>query len=242
MSTENTWVDEELEQSLERDASLTRDDPSLTRDPELAWGTLSDALDEPGPREPLVSLSTRTRRALALLGLLLFGGVLVGAQGVRTDLDPTGWLSFIVAGWTLAVGGAAGTLFALRSRTAPPVVAWPWIPSAWLFLLVWSAIGPWPGMTGVPPEMHFVCFSATSTMVLLSTVWIGLLEQGTRPVPWRLGLTAAGAGCVAFMFQSIFCPGIDYVHLVVGHGGASIVGGLLALAVAWAIDGVRSRG
>jgi hypothetical protein len=231
--TDETWVDAELEADLVRDAA------PLTLDTDGMWEVVDAELDAVGPREKLVELPTRVRRMLAMLGLIGASSLLVVLQGLRADLDPSGWFSFVVAGWVLAFVGSVGALFALRSRAAPPVPAWPWIPAAWAFLLGWSAIGPWPGMTGVPPAMHLLCFTATSAMVLVSTLWIGVLEQGRRPVPWRLGLIAASSGSVAFVAQSLVCPGIDLVHLVVGHGGASVVGGLTTLG--FALVGNRLR-
>ncbi|MCB9691803.1 MAG: hypothetical protein H6736_08310 [Alphaproteobacteria bacterium] len=226
--SEDTWVDVELEEALRADASGTLDlEPG-------AWGDVEVTLDQhAGPRDRLVSLSTAVRRALGLFGMGLCAGMLVVVQGVRGDLDATGWLSFIAAGWVLVAVGAGGTLMALRSTAARPLPAWPWLPLAWAFVLVWSAIGPWPGMTGVPAAMHLVCFTATSAMTVGATLWILLLERGPRPVPWRFGLSAASAGCTAFVAQSVFCPGIDYVHLVVGHGGPALLGGALAFAAAW---------
>lgn len=226
---DETWVDVELEERLEADA---RQPAAL---PPPSWEQLEGTLDDhAGWHDDLVSASTRLRGLMALTGTLLLGGALVGFQGLRGDLDPTGWLSFAVAGLTLSAVGVAGTFYALRSEGSAPRPTWPWLLATWAFVVVWSAIGPWPGMTGVPTEMHGVCFSSTSMMVLAATAWVALLERSSSPAPWRIGMTAASTGCVAFVFQSLFCPGVDFVHLLVGHGGPAILisaltaGGLLA--------------
>lgn len=234
--SEDTWFDPEVEEQLEKDANKT-----LALDTPELWGTLEEQLDQPGWRDAFVSQSTGVRRVAALTGLLLISGLLVGLQGIRNDLDTDGWLSFAMAGGVLLLLGSTGSVFALRSEASRPLPTWPWIPLSWVFLLVWASIGPWPGMTGVPAHMHLVCFGATSAMVGLSTLWMGLLDRSRRPVPWRLGLLASSAGAVAFVAQGVFCPGVDVVHLVVGHGGAAIVGGALAVLVALGVDGLLSR-
>lgn len=226
---DETWVDVELEERLSADARSADLPPP-------AWEALEGTLDEhAGWHDDLVSSSTRLRRMLALTGSLFACGILVGFQGVRGDLDPTGWLSFSAAGLGLVVVGVAGTGFALRPAGLPARPTWPLLLGTWAFVLVWSAIGPWPGMHGVPPAMHLVCFSWTSGMVLLATAWVALLDRASRPVPWRVGMMAASTGCLAFVAQSIFCPGVDLVHLLVGHGGPAIVFSALTTAglLAW---------
>ncbi len=87
-------------------------------------------------------------------------------------------------------------------------------------------------MRGVPISMHAYCFGMTSLAVVLSTVGLSWLDRGRTPVASRVGLSGAGAGAVAFVFQSVFCPGVDWLHLVVGHGGAGIVWALVGMALA----------
>lgn len=197
------------------------------------WTRIEADLDQPSARDRLVSLSTALRRGIAAGVLLVAGATLVGAQGVREDLNSSGWALFALCGGLLAVVGGLGVFTALRSRARAPIPTWPWVPLTWAVLLGWSAVGPWPGMTGIPLEIHIYCFEVTSTMVIGVSFLIALLERARRPVPWRVGLIAAGAGLIAFAFQSVFCPGIDLAHLVLGHGGAGIVWAAVAMGVAW---------
>jgi hypothetical protein len=139
----------------------------------------------------------------------------------------------------MGFGSVLAAAFSLRSRADAPLPAWPWVPVAWAWMLGLAALAPWPGMTGVPHEMILHCFGYTAVMVALATLWFALLERGTSPVPWRIGLAAASAGMGAFAFQSVFCPGVDVAHLVFGHGGAGVVGALLAMLAAVVIGAVR---
>ena len=79
--------------------------------------------------------------------------------------------------------------------------------------------------------MDLYCLGMTMIPVALSIGWIMLWERASTPVPWRMAVSAAGAGLVAFTAQSVFCPGVDWFHLIVGHGGAGI--GSAALIGLW---------
>ena len=136
-------------------------------------------------------------------------------------------------GVTLMALGIATALWPLRSRSAAPSPMWPLLPLLWLILLAFSTLAPWPGMTGVPAAMHAWCFGATTLGGLLATVWLALWEQSVRPVPQRIGLVATGAGITAFVFQSLFCPGVDVAHLVLGHAGPTI--GLATVTIGLAL-------
>lgn len=186
-----------------------------------------------GGRAGLWSLATPWRRGLAVVGLLVVAWLLVVAQGVRTDLDDAGWFTFAAAGVPMGGVGLLAAAQALAHRGRPIRLTWWAIGLAWVWMLGWSGLGPWPGVTGVPAAMHLHCFGMTSVGAVLGTLWIGLLERAPGPVGWRWGLAAAGAGLVAFAAQSVFCPGIDLIHLLVGHGGASVVWALIAVAAAW---------
>ncbi|MBX2799440.1 MAG: hypothetical protein KTR31_17325 [Myxococcales bacterium] len=200
------------------------------------WALIDAELDQPGWRDPLVSLSTPVRQLLAVLGLVLTGVVLVAAQGVREDLDATGWQLFAVSAGALVVAAILGARTTLRAWSRAPVRGWTLVPLVWAFMMLWAAVAPWPGMPNVPFEMHLYCFGMTSMVVLASLLWMGLLERSPQPVVWRMGLAGAVGGLAAFAAQGVFCPGIDWVHLVVGHGGAGIVWALVAMGVSaiWA--------
>ncbi len=213
-------------------------DQAIEMSPDL-WAEIEADLDSPGPRDALVSLSTPVRRLLAVLGLFVIGAAIVALQGVRGDLDQGGWLLFAACSSTLIAGSLVAAAFSLRNRADAPMPAWPWVPVAWAWTLGVAAIAPWPGMTGVPPEMILHCFAYTSAMVVFATLWFALLERATTPVPWRIGLAAAAAGMGAFAFQSVFCPGVDVLHLVVGHGGASVAGASVAVLLAMGLQFLR---
>ncbi|MEZ4323372.1 MAG: hypothetical protein R3F61_38260 [Myxococcota bacterium] len=192
------------------------------------WSRIEAELDAPSAREALVSRSTAQRRLLGALGVLVIGTGVVAAQGVRADLEPAGWALFAACGGSFVLGSLAAAAWSLRSHGEAPLPGWPWVPLTWVAMMAGTAL-PWPGMVGVPPEAHAYCFGMSSVMVVLSTIWLALLERSARPVPWRVGLAAAGSGLAAFAFQSVFCPGVDLAHLVLGHGGAGIVWAALAV-------------
>ncbi|MCB9673632.1 MAG: hypothetical protein H6737_00865 [Alphaproteobacteria bacterium] len=224
--TEEVDVDPRIEADAERAAQVPPD----------LWARVEADLDRRGPRDPLVSLPTPVRRLLGGAGLLAFGVGLVGIQGVREDLSGGAWTTFAVCGAMFVLGSLAAAAFSLRDRASRPLPGWPWAPLAWSLMVGGSAVLPWPGMTGVPAAMHAYCFWATSVMVVLSTIWLALLERAEKPVAWRVALAGAGSGLAAFVFQSVFCPGVDLVHLVVGHGGAGVVWSVLAVAVAFGLS------
>lgn len=207
----STW----LEQDAERAEAEVPDLEGL-------WATLDAKVQAPGWREPFVSARTPIRMAAAVVGVVVVGVAMVGVQGLRGDLDQAGWIRFALFGATLMGIGIATALWPLRSRARAPGPLWPLIPAAWLLLLAFSTIVPWPGMTGVPAAMHAWCFGATTVGGLLATGWLALWERSVQPVPQRIGLAATGAGLTAFVFQSLFCPGVDVVHLLVGHAGPTV--------------------
>lgn len=207
-----TWFDEDVDTAMDPGASGL----------DALWGTIEQEIDSPGWREPFVSASTPVRMGLGLFGMLAIGALLVVFQGLRTDLDVAGWATFAMVGGGLMVMGAFLALWPLRGRSSTPAPLWPWIPVAWLVVLAFATVAPWPGMTGVPSAMHFYCFAATSIAAVGATAWLALFEQSVSPVPQRIGLAAAGAGIGAFVFQSLFCPGVDVVHLLLGHAAPTL--------------------
>ena len=198
------------------------------------WGTLEEDLDNPGWRDALTSLSTPVRMAAGSLGFALIGVLLVAGQGLRTDLDTNGWLRFGAIGGALVLVGAVTALWPLRSRLAAPAPLWPIIPVTWALLLGFTVLAPWPGVTGVSTEAHAICFGATTMAGLLATAWLALFERSVSPVPARIGLIGTGAGIGAFVFQSLYCPGVDVAHLMISHaaptfGIATVMIGLALL-------------
>lgn len=206
-----TWFDADAEAALDEAPDLN-----------TLWATIDAEVERPGWREPMVSASTPVRMAMGLAGVLGVGVLLVAVQGLRGDLDGEGWLRFGLVGGALMLVGAFLALWPLRSRASAPSPLWPLIPAGWAVVLGFTLLAPWPGMTGVPAAMHLYCFGATSLGAVLATAWLALWEQSTRPVPQRIGLVAAGAGIAAFVFQSLFCPGVDLVHLLVGHAAPTL--------------------
>ena len=207
----HTWFDADAEQAV-------GDAPDL----DAMWASLDRELAQPGWRDRLVSVATPVRLVIALTGVLAIGALLVALQGLRSDLDSEGWLRFgLVGGVLMAIGGALA-LWPLRSRASAPSPLWPLIPGAWAVVLGFSVLAPWPGMTGVPSAMHLYCFGATSAAAVLATGWLALWDRSIGPVPQRIGLAAAGAGITAFVFQSLFCPGVDIAHLLIGHAAPTL--------------------
>ena len=182
----------------------------------------------PAPRRPLWSLATGWRRLAAGVGVVALGTLLIAAQGIRKDLDASGWMRFAMAALPMLGVGLFGLRHALAPRGWPVRWLYGAVLMAWAWMIGWSALGPWPGMSDVPLSQHLYCFGMTSLVVVGGTIWAGLFERGRYPVPWRVAMAAASSGLVAFAAQSVFCRGIDVVHLVVGHGGAAVVWGLLA--------------
>lgn len=223
-----------MSKDLER--LLQADGDASAELPDDLWAKIEEDLDQGGLRDALTSLSTPLRRFLAMCGLGVGGGLLMAVQNVRTDLDGQGWALFGACASVYGIGAVWAMSYALKSRgeaTGPPGAA---VAAGALGLVLWSAVAPWPGMANVPASAHLHCFAMTSIAVAVATTWFALLDRARTPTPWRIGLGALGTGMAAFVFQGAFCPGVDVVHLIVGHAGAGLIGAGVAMALA---SGVR---
>lgn len=197
--------------------------------PDDLWARIDEDLTREGIRETVIAWSTPARRALGvgLVGLLCV--LLVAVQGVRSDLSSGEWVHFAIDAGPLVLTGLAATVFALGHRGVTWRMPGLVIAAAWLVMLASSVLADWPGVTGVPTKMDVYCFAMTSLLTVAAMLGLSWLDRAERPVVWRVGAAAAGAGLVAFVAQGVFCPGVDVDHMILGHGGASVV---------WAVAGM----
>lgn len=199
------------------------------------WDRIDADLSRGGLRERVTSRPTSVRIGLGLLGVLLFAGLLVALQGIRGDLDHDGWFRFARSATPLVVAGLAASAFSLVHRGHVRPVPGLAIVAIWATMVASSTLGDWPGLPSVPASMDLWCFGVTSVSTVATMLWLTWLDRGVRPVVWRVGTAGAGAGLAAYVAQGVFCPGVDPVHLLVAHGGASVVWALVAMLGAWAL-------
>lgn len=215
-------MDPELVQRLEADAL------GSVAVPHDLWDRLDAELATQGWRDRLVSRSTPQRALLGALGAAVAGGLLIGIQGVRADLDGSGWIRFWAVSLPLLAVALSGGLLSVRSRGATVIRYDALAAVLGLAVLLASFTLSFPGMHGVPLVAHLHCLGATALATTGIAVWFALLERDPRPAPARVALGAVGGGAWAHVAQSVFCPGADTVHLLVGHGLSAV--GIAALA------------
>ncbi|MEN0068489.1 MAG: hypothetical protein AAGA48_40590 [Myxococcota bacterium] len=222
--------DDEVTQHLRADAARTKGVP------DDLWDRIDADLSQGGVRDAVVSQPTGVRQLLGLLGVGVVGLLLVAIQGIRSDLTTGEWQRFVINALPLVATGHAVSAFSLGHRGNHRPLPGLAVAAAWAVMIGSTLLDDWPGVHGVPYSMHWWCFGMTSLATLVALVWLTWLERASKPVVWRVGSAAAGAGLVAYVFQSVFCPGVDPFHLLVGHGAASVIwaviGGLVALGLA----------
>lgn len=215
---------DELERRLTRDA-----EPGPL--PAGLWERVDAEISAGDAHDRLVSLPSWLRLGIGAAVALGVGGLLIGVQGVRGDLDAAGWARFALASLPLGIATVSGLALSVRSRGAS-ALPYGALAAGIGGVVLLGALLAFPGMTGVPMAAHLHCGLATSLATATITACFAMLERDRRPAPARVALAAVGGGAWAFVAQSVFCPGVDVAHLLLGHGTSAVLVALLGAGLA----------
>lgn len=184
-------------------------------------------------RDRLRELPTPARTTTAAGAALLACAALLGAEGLRGDLD---------GAWPLAIGslvlvgtGIGAVAVALRSHGAPPLSSLRAVVTAAIALPLLAALVPsiWAGDPAPVASawMHVACGLGGLVAAVASAGLVLVFDRDDRPHTASLVLAAAAGGAFGFVVQTAHCAMTHPLHLLLGHASAGVIVG--AVLVAW---------
>ena len=216
---------------LDRDA----DRPSEGELDALFDRVAADTVDRPTTvRDRLRELPTRSRVALAAVGAVGFGVLVLALLGVRPAPTGAGFVTYVLTLCCLVAMVSIAVAISLRGADQRPAGRVAWSLTA-LALVAPLGLALMPGVwsDAAPPSVAVSGPGLTCLLTGLATaagvgLLIRLFQRSDRPADWRLSATAGAGGLIAFTTVQLHCPSVDPLHLVVGHGLAGL---LLAAAL-----------